>query len=80
MATLLYKDGKMIKVEAKKVQSLIKAGWSTKKDQPVPAKQSHDDEEQAIRTAAKDAGIKNWHNMGIDKLKERLQEVSDQQK
>ena len=32
--------------------------------------------EEAIRQAAKAAGIKSWHNMGLDKLKAKLAEVT----
>ena len=38
-------------------------------------KGTEDSTEEDIRLRAKDAGIRNWHNKGIDRLKEELNAV-----
>ena len=48
-------------------------------DKPVPVPEPTEDElkEDAIRDAAKAAGISNWYNKGIEKLVEELETIKE---
>lgn len=122
MATIMYKGDRVLKADPKRVQSLKRSGWTTKKGgsmtteekadaiikaaseanpashhpaplpavtadaaQPAAPVETGDQSapvvpdfmggelsEDEIRAKAKDAGIKNWYNKGLDKLKAEL--------
>ena len=52
-------------------------GWFISPEECYPEESEEDKEEDAIRKAAKEAGISNWYNKGIDKLVEELETIKE---
>lgn len=81
MATILWKDGNSQKFEADTVQRMIQGGWTFTNEPPeikAPTKNEADLNQSGIlnsteiRAAARDAGIRNWHNKKIENLRKEL--------
>ena len=71
----VVKDDKKKKEEKEKKEKEMKEVV----EEPVPAPEPTEDEleEDAIRAAAKAAGISNWYNKGIEKLVEELETIKE---
>lgn len=87
MATILYNknekgDIEEVRVQAKKVQGLLASGYvcdpsefdavSEETKQDAADAENKAENEKALRSQAKDAGIRNWHNKKLSTLKSEL--------
>lgn len=87
MASILYREGKghiengveceMILVEYDQYESMLSAGWDTEppgaKPATAPAEMADDQDPDAIRAAAKAAGIEGWDTKRIATLRKLLE-------
>jgi len=81
MATILYKDGEEGFFHARRVKSMIEAGWTVENkpvEPEVPTEKEADINESGklnateVRAAAKAAGFEDWKTARIKPLKKRL--------
>lgn len=80
MATILWKDGKSVRVEAERVQSMLSAGYTVtneiENESVITQKQDMNilipKTDLEYRHEARDKGVKNWRTAKIFALKEVL--------
>ena len=90
MAVILYKPGNTYTsprgvrcqfqiFETDQYHQQLAVGWYNTPEECYPDPEPTEDEleEDAIREAAKAAGISNWYNKGIEKLVEELETIKE---
>lgn len=78
MAVVIYKGGRVARIEPHTLQNHLNAGWSVTKDAPKPTVEEIDTNgsgklsSEEVRTAAKEAGIEDWEKKRIKTLLKEL--------